>query len=256
MKTRLWIILTALILTSCNLNVIQPTETPAPPLSTPIPASPTIDLSTPSLIPVETLLAVDTATAAPPVPTATPRITLATPKDQPVNCRFGPEISYAIVGALVVGRQAEVIGKSIDATWWYVKNPSDPSTNCWLSSDFVAVTGNVDALPVVSPPEIGVNNLRVRVEPEAMNVACEAFPQTVGVIGEITSNGPTIVTWRWEASNGYISSEQTLLFESEGTKEVSGFLTVMGVNDYWVNLHVLIPNDYSGGAYFKVTCTP
>ena len=27
-------------------------------------------------------------------------------------------------------------------------------------------------------------------------------------------------------------------------------------NDYWVNLHVLIPNDRSGGANFKVTCVP
>lgn len=256
MKTRLWIILVALILTSCNLTAIEPTETPAPPPSTPVPASPTTDLSTPTLIPVETLLAVDTVTAMPLVSTATPRITLATPKGQPVNCRFGPEVSYAIVGALIVGRQAEVVGKSIDAAWWFVKNPSDPSTNCWLSSDFVVVTGNVDALPVVGPPEIGVNNIQVQVDPVAMNVGCSAFPQTFRLVGEITANGPTIVTWRWEASNGYVSESEMLLFENEGTKEVMGSVTVWGVNDYWVNLHVLAPNDRSEGAYFKVTCTP
>lgn len=252
MKNRPWIIPIILILTSCNLTALDPTATPAPP-STPIPASPTPNLSTPTLRPIETLLAVDTPTR---VPTATLGIVLAAPRDQPVNCRFGPEVSYAIVGALIVGRQAEVIGKSIDVTWWYVKNPSDPSTNCWLSSDFVVVTGNVDALPVVSPPEIGVNNIRVRVEPAAMNVGCSAFPQTFRLVGEITANGPTIVTWRWEASNGYISESETLLFESEGRKDVLGSVTVWGVNDYWVNLHVLLPNDRSSGAYFKVTCTP
>lgn len=251
MKRLTWIILAALVLTSCNLTVREPTATP--PLPTLIPASSTPDPSTPTLLPIETLLALDTPT---PVPTATSSIILAAPRDQPVNCRFGPEISYAIVGALIVGRQAEVIGKSVDAAWWYVRNPSDPSTNCWLSADFVAVTGNVDALPVVSPPEIGVTNIRVVVEPASRNVACGAFPQTVGALGQITVNGPTIVTWRWEASNGYTSTEQTLLFETEGTKEVSGFITVGSASDYWVNLHVLIPNEWSGGANFKITCLP
>lgn len=190
MKRRLWILVLVSILTSCNLTALEPTTTPH---STPMPASPTTAFSTPTLIPIETLLAIDTPTR---VPTPTSSLILAAPRDQPVNCRFGPEISYAIVGALISGRQAEVIGKNADATWWYVKNPSDPSTNCWLSADFVVVTGNVESLPVVGPPEIGVTNIRVRVDPVAMNVGCNAFPQTFTVIGQITANGPTIVTLR------------------------------------------------------------
>jgi len=254
MNSRYWIFIAVLILTSCNMSAQEPTATPAV-QPTPIPATPTQTLvsSTPTVVPIETLLAIDTPTT---VPTATLSIVLAAPMSQPVNCRFGPEISYAIVGALIVGRQAEVIGKSIDAAWWYVKNPIDPSNNCWLSADFVVVTGNWEAVPVVSPPEIGVNNIRVQVDPEAMNVGCSAFPQTVSVTGQITVNGPTLVTWRWEASNGFTSTEEILLFESEGTKEVRTILTLWSATDYWVNLHALIPNDYSAGANFKVTCTP
>lgn len=160
MNTRHWILAAALLLTSCNLTAVQPAPTASLP-STPAPASPTPNAPTPTLLPIETLLAVGTPTLPAPPPTATPRVVLATPKDQPVNCRFGPEVSYAIVGALIVGRQAEVIGKNTDATWWYVRNPSDPSTNCWLSAEFVVVMGNVEALPVVSPPEIGVTNIHV-----------------------------------------------------------------------------------------------
>jgi hypothetical protein len=254
MKNHQWLVflVIGIYLASCNLQAIQTTATP-PASRTPVPVTPTSIFFTPTLVPIETLLAIDTPTRA---PTVTPGIILAAPRGQPVNCRFGPEISYAIVGALIAGRQAEVIGKSADAKWWYVRNPSDPSTNCWLSADFVDVTGNVDSLPVVGPPEIGVTNIRVRVDPLAMNVGCNAFPQTFGVIGQITSNGPTIVTWRWEASNGYVSPEAALLFESEGTKEVTGFVTVFSANDYWVNLHVLTPNDRSGGANFKITCIP
>jgi hypothetical protein len=256
MKIRSIVLLAAvLMLTSCNLTVIQPTPTAAL-LTVAAPASPAQPSPTPTLLLLETLLAADTPTPPLPLPTVTSRVTLAFPKAAPVNCRFGPEVSYAVVGALLTGRQAEVIGKNANATWWYVRNPSDPSTNCWLSADFVVVTGNVETLPVVSPPEIGVTNIRVRVEPAVMNVGCNAFPQVFSVFGQITVNGPTIVTWRWEASNGYTSEAATVLFETEGTKEVSGFVTVTAVNDYWVNLHVLIPNERSGGATFKVTCTP
>ena len=251
MRRRYCFFIVALILTSCNLTAVQPTATPLP-TSTPVPVLPTI-FSTPTIVPIETLLARDTPTAA---PTATSRITLASPKDQPVNCRFGPDVSYSIVGALILGRQAEVIGKSIDETWWYVRNPSDPSNNCWLSADFTLITGNVAALPVVSPPEIGVTNIQVQVDPVLMNVGCTAFPQTVNVNAQVTANGPTIATWRWETSAGDVSDEKTLLFESEGTKEVQTILTVWSANDYWVNLHVLIPNDHSEGTVFKVTCVP
>ncbi|HSM70501.1 MAG TPA: SH3 domain-containing protein [Anaerolineales bacterium] len=251
MKSLFWTVILAVLLTSCNLNAVEKTATPLP---TPIPASPTPTIVfTPTVVPIETLLARDTPTA---IPTPTSRMILASPSDQPVNCRFGPNISYSVIGALFVGRQAEVIGKSIDETWWYVRNPSDPSTNCWLSSDFIVVVGNVEALPVVSPPEIGVTNISVDVDPVSMNVGCDAFPQTVNLIGQITANGPTIVTWTWETSAGDVFPEETLLFESEGTKEVRDLLTVWSANDYWANLHVLIPNDRSGGANFKVTCVP
>jgi hypothetical protein len=250
MKYRFWIVILAVLLTSCNLTAVQET---AAPLSTPVPVSSPTSFPTPTIVPIETLLARDTPTVA---PTATSRVILASPKEQPVNCRFGPNVSYSVTGALVVGRQAEVVGKSIDETWWYVKNPSDPSTNCWLSADFVVVVGNVEALPVVSPPEIGVTNIQVQVDPVLMNVGCAAFPQIVNLTAQITVNGPTIITWKWETSAADVFPEETLLFESEGTKEVRKILTVWSANDYWVNLHVLIPNDRSGGANFKVTCVP
>jgi len=250
MRSRFWIVILAVLLTSCNLTAVQETATP---LSTPIPVLSPTSFPTPTIVPIETLLARDTPTA---IPTATSRLILASPIDQPINCRFGPNVSYSITGALIVGRQAEVIGKSIDETWWYVKNPSDPSTNCWLSADFVSVVGNVEALPVVSPPEIGVTNIQVQVDPVLMNVGCAAFPQIVNLTAQITANGPTIITWKWETSAGDVFPEETLLFESEGTKEVRKILTVWSANEYWVNLHVLIPNDRSEGTIFKVTCVP
>ena len=59
---------------------------------------------------------------------------------------FRSDTTYAVVGGLEPGRQAEVIGKSADAQWWNVRNPNDPSTECWLAADLVTVTGPASEL--------------------------------------------------------------------------------------------------------------
>jgi hypothetical protein len=218
------------------------------------PEIPITSASTPEVTPSETLIAdvvLPTAT-----PTSTPSIILASPRSQPVNCRVGPDISYGIIGALLLGRQAEVIGKNIDITWLYVRNPSDPSTNCWLSVDFVDVKGSADLLPVVGPPEIMVTQIEVSIDPVAMNVACDALPQSVVVSARITTNGPSIVTWHWESSAGKASEPKQVLFEAGTTKLVQDYYLVDKIGDYSIQVKTTLPNIAAGEATFKVVCTP
>jgi hypothetical protein len=251
MRRRLLIVVLVLLigLSSCNLP-----GTTATPLSQPTLVTPPTSTSSPTAIPIETLLA---AAELPTItPTSTPQISLASPKDQPVNCRFGPDTSYAIIGALILGRQAEIIGKNADITWLYVRNPSDPSTNCWLSVDFINTVGDVERLPVVGPPEIMVSNIEVRVEPPAMNVACDAFPQSVIIVAEISTNGPSIVMWSWSSSAGKKSAEKTILFEEGGTKTVQDYYQVDSVDEYSIDVRTSLPNIVTGSANFKVTCIP
>ena len=251
MRRRQLIVVLVLLfgLSSCNLP-----GTTATPLSQPTPVTPPTSTSTPTAIPIETLLA---AAELPTItPTSTPQISLASPKDQPVNCRFGPDTSYAVIGALIVGRQAEIIGKNADVTWVYVRNPSDPSTNCWLSVDFINIAGDMELIPAVGPPEIMVNNVEVRVEPPAMHVACDAFPQNVVIVAEISTNGPSIVTWSWSSSAGKKSAEKNILFEEGGTKTVQDYYQVDSANDYSIDVRTSLPNIVTGSANFKVTCTP
>jgi hypothetical protein len=141
-------------------------------------------------------------------------------------------------------------------TWVYVRNPSDPSTNCWLSSEFINLNGDVAAIPVVGPPEIMVTDIRVSVEPSAMNVACDAFPQSVIVSAEITTSGPSIVTWFWDSSEGKRSDQKQVLFEAGGTKIVQDFYQVDRAGDYSVQVGSILPNIRIGEAAFKAICTP
>ena len=254
MKNCLWIALVIFVfaLSSCNLPTNQPTETSQ---STIQPAldTPTSSTATPTPTPVNAVLTLEPPTIT---PTSTPSTILASPKDQPVNCRFGPGTSYAIAGALNLGRQAEIIGRNSDSSWWYVRNPSNPSTSCWLAASATDIVGNVESLSVVNPPEIMVTGIEVRVDPPAMNVACDAFPQAVILSTQITTNGPSIVTWRWESSTGSVSEEKNLLFEEGGTKLVQEFYQVNSANNYSIQIRTLLPNVLIGQANFKVTCEP
>ena len=250
MKRHLWILLVALGLISCNL---PGTGTTPAPLSTPEPGTPTLSLPTPTLVSIETLLAIPSATFE---PTATPRTVIASPIEQRVNCRFGPSVAYSVVGVLEAGRQAEVVGRSADLQWLYVRNPVNPSANCWLSAGFILAVGNVEGLPVVEAPLATVTDIRVAAEPVSMNVPCGSFPVYVMITAEIVTNGPSSPVWRWETSEGETFEKDPLLFLEGGTQTVLLYYRVNRADNYWVQLHVLAPNDAVGRANFKITCVP
>ena len=257
MKRRhlIFFLIAVFALSSCTMPGNPPTAAPLsePSVMVDIPVTGALT-ATPTPLETETVFAefeLPTQTSTP-----TPSAVLASPREQPVNCRFGPDVSYAVTGALIVGRQAEVIGKNIDVTWVYVRNPSDPSTSCWLSVDFVDVVGNLEALPVVGPPEIMVTGIQVRVDPSAMNVACDAFPQSVIISADITTNGPLIVNWYWESSTGQISEPKQVLFEEAGTKTVQDYYQVAQAGDYSMVVRSAPPNSQAGEAAFKAICTP
>jgi hypothetical protein len=257
MKNHLWmaVVFLALVTPSCTLIPSQTTETP-PPADPPTLDTPTSSVPSPTPVPVETRVDLEVPVLTPTLLVPVSGVPLASPVDQPVNCRFGPATSYTVIGALNPGGRAEVIGKSADFMWWYVRNPSDPSTSCWVSAGFTVVEGDVESLPIVGPPQIMVTGINVSVDPPAMNVACDGLPQTVAITAQITTSGPATVFWYWESSTGEVSPEKKLLFEEGTTKTVQDFYTVRIVNDYAIQVRTTSPNVLAGQANFKVTCTP
>jgi len=176
-------------------------------------------------------------------------------KEQPVNCRFGPGLVFEIVDIIKPNQSTWAIGRTSDNLWLNVQDPGNPGGVCWVAASAVEIEGSADLLSVASVSLATVTNLTVRVEPSKITVACNAFPQVFGFIAEITTNGPVIVTWRWEVNTGN-SPDQTLTFEGAGTKTVREFYRVNGANDYNVKLHVLGPNEMIGEANFFALCTP
>ena len=106
-----------------------------------------------------------TSTFTPQIPTASPTITLtptpvftATPSvpmisvSVPTNCRVGPGKVYDRVGALLVGEFTQVYGRDSIGNYWYVANPDASGGFCWLWGEYATLAGNIQALPVFTPP--------------------------------------------------------------------------------------------------------
>lgn len=100
-----------------------------------------------------------------PIPTAT--ITLTPSPSIPMltvsadtNCRSGPSKAYDYLGALLIGKSAEVVGKNTSTGYWIIKNP-ERDGNCWLWGNYATVTGDtsklqefpIPATPTPSAPE-------------------------------------------------------------------------------------------------------
>ena len=190
------------------------------------------------------------------IPTATTTTININAKEQPVNCRFGPGVVFEVVGGLRTRQSAQAVGRTSDNAWLYIRDPGNPGGHCWVAASAVEINGKADSLSVVNAPVVTVTRLEVGAEPPRIVVSCSAFPQVFSFTADITTNGPTVVTWRWEVSTGDVAPEQTLIFESAGTKTVREFYRVNGPNDYKVRIHVFSPNDTFAEANFFAVCTP
>jgi hypothetical protein len=235
--------LTLLILISaCNYSP-DPTPTSAPPSATPV-----LPTGTPTVTP----------TLAPPsaTPSPTPTLAFVTPKDMRLNCRFGPGTAYAITGTLEVGQSTRIAGKNTEETWWYIHDPGNPFALCWVLAELAETSGDLTGLPVIAPASVTVTGIEMSVTPPHRSVACNAFPQNFYITAEITADGPTVVTWRWEVSPGANSSEELLIFTESGTQLLENYFLAPGANEYIMKLHILSPNDFHQQIIFRADCTP
>ena len=198
-----------------------------------------------------------------PAPTLSPEPPTPIPVEIPVqvtaqlaNCRFGPGIVYLTLNEISNGRTLTAVGRNDTSTWWQVEDPINPGGRCWVSSEVTDEEGDTSLLPIVPAPFVTVTKVDLRVEPNRIVVGCSQFPQTVFFEAAITTNGPTLLTWQWEASNGIISDVGTLIFEEAGTQLINEFYRINAPNEYWVKLKILSPNELVEQVSFPVSCTP
>ncbi len=235
MKSRILLAgIASLLVVSCNVTAAEPTVTPKPTETpTTIPTKPPTVVTTPTLVDVSLTI-----------------------KDPLVNCRFGPGKGYELINEIQQGELARVIGRDPSSTWWYIKDPGNPNGTCWVSASVAETQGPADQIPVVQAPLPTVTKVSLRVEPTHIVVNCNQFPQTVFFEATVTVNGPTYMSWKWEVSTGVSSNEGLTVFEEAGTKTLNDYYQVNAPNEYWIQLHILTPNESITQVTFPVNCTP
>jgi hypothetical protein len=67
---------------------------------------------------------------------------------QNTNCRVGPAAYYRLVTSLTAGQTVEATGKNPYNDYFYVVNPDNPNSFCWVWGQYATVAGSTDILPV------------------------------------------------------------------------------------------------------------
>jgi hypothetical protein len=122
--------------------------------------TPTVATPSPTSIPSVTSTAISLMTSTQSItltPLVTSTLSLAPGVVQisvsvPTNCRIGPGVAYARVGALLVGEVAEVIGRHAAGSYWVIRNPDRANDTCWLWGRYATVVGDTNILPILTPP--------------------------------------------------------------------------------------------------------
>jgi micrococcal nuclease len=78
---------------------------------------------------------------------------LVTAGENNVNIRSGPGTDYEIIDTLVAGQSLEIVGRSIDSSWWQVAAPNGLG---WVAVQVTTASNVSNSLPVVEavPPSL------------------------------------------------------------------------------------------------------
>jgi len=131
---------TPVVTTQPAVSTETPSPTPLPPTATatPLPPSPT---SSPTA----------TFTASPTVTQTSVPPSLVV--DQNVTCLNGPGEIYGVRAYLSANTTPRLYGSTAERDWFAVQAP-DIQADCWVSTNFVTLQGEVNLLPVLTPPPL------------------------------------------------------------------------------------------------------
>jgi hypothetical protein len=176
--------------------------------------------------------------------------------DEDVNCRVGPDITWAAVGVLKKEQPAAVLGTNANHTWWVIDNSFYlPGTTCWVSGAVTTITGDITAVPVLSSPTAWVTLIQISTD-KIIHGTC-GMSNTANFVGIVTTNGPTSVTFHWVffTTSGILlkqTPDQQLVFTSFGTQYIDPGSYSTDCGDYYIELIVTSPNSRAKQKFWSV----
>ncbi len=80
------------------------------------------------------------------------------------NVRSGPDTAYDVIGSLMLGQTATIVGRNDAYTWWYIDYPGVAGNHAWIAGSVVtsacvpSVVQVVAAPPLPTPTEVLADN--------------------------------------------------------------------------------------------------
>lgn len=136
-----------------------------------------------------------------------------------------------------------------------------PSISTVYTISATNTTGNIarsvvtTVIPTPLPPApipFAVTSVIANTSPSTFSGPC---PKTFTFYATITTNGPGVVAYRWERSDGRYSDMQSVTFYEAGTKTTTLQWDLSGSASGWHRVHVLSPYDAaSNPVYYTLNC--
>jgi len=97
------------------------------------------------------------------------------------NCRLGPDVVYERVGMLDTGVMAEVFALDPSRGYYYIENPDNPGTYCWIWGFYVTQVNDFALLPIYTPANT----------PKLANTSTPSLTTTFTPTGTLNTPTPT-----------------------------------------------------------------
>jgi hypothetical protein len=140
-------------LTSQAMTLQAPTLAPPtlPPSATALPDTPTSlpPTAAATWTPLPTYTPLPTFTS---LPTATQYQVPMLAATVDTRCRQGPTTAWDVLGYLLVGQQAEILGINPEGTWWLIRDPVNRYQSCWVWGETTYPINDARMVPIVQPP--------------------------------------------------------------------------------------------------------
>jgi uncharacterized protein YgiM (DUF1202 family) len=138
---------TSVLATDRAANAGSPTG-PAPATASPSNTVPA-ETATPTKAATPTITSSPTNTV-PPAPTV-PGAPAVTAIDN-ANVREGPSVDFKVVGALLKGQSATILGRDPNAPWFYITFTVGQGGKGWIAASTVTTSGDINSVPTLNPP--------------------------------------------------------------------------------------------------------
>ncbi len=171
--------------------------------------------------------------------------------------QMGASNSYAMPSSVAPGTTVDItismVAPSSPGVYrgnWVLQNASGQTFGLGTSASPFYIRINV------SSPTFAISHVDISLEHTHIEHSC---PSSVSIhaAADITVTAPGTITYRWEFSDGYTSSWQTLTFATAGTQTVLYNRSFSTAFNGWINLYNDVPNHQSfGQVNFDIVCTP